>query len=306
MTRVFISHAAADREFVNAFVDTIVRLGCGVPRDSLFYSSGADTGVPAGEDLNAYVRAQVGDDALVIAVLTPTFQTRPFCIAELGAAWSRAGRLLPLAVPGMARSELDGVLKGMMVRRLDEGSTLDEVHDQIGRALGISTDARTWGQYRDNWLREVDGRLAALHDAHANEAVSATSCSREAGHMEVFWTDRSGNVSHRWWLGDQGWSSVHRLQDVKADYVAAVTAEGQQLLFGVQGTGSVWMRPWDLRDQGWLAPGVVQVLPGDVVGPLTALSRGRDIELIAWTPEGEQCHRWRDGDGWTPWEIDWR
>lgn len=304
MTRVFISHAAADKDFVNAFVDTVVRLGCGVPREALFYSSGADTGVPAGEDLNAYVRKQVDDDALVIAILTPTFRTRPFCIAELGAAWSRAGRLLPLAVPALIESELDGVLKGMLIRRLDDGSTLDELHDVIGKALGISTDARTWGQYRDNWLRDVAGRLATLHDPDS-EVVSATSCSRDQGHMELFWTDRSGRVSHRWWLGDQGWSSVHQLEDVEADYIAAVTAEGEQLLFGVQGTGRVWMRPWTLGEQTSPALGV-QVLPGDVTGPLTAVSRGTDIELTAWTTEGEQCHRWRQDGAWSQWDTHWR
>jgi hypothetical protein len=61
MPGIFISHAAADKQSVDTFVDNIVRLGCGVPAESIFYSSGPDTGVPSGSDLNTYVREKVSD-----------------------------------------------------------------------------------------------------------------------------------------------------------------------------------------------------------------------------------------------------
>lgn len=108
MPGVFISHAFADRALVDPFVDDVIRLGCGVPPEQVFYSSGEDTGVPSGEDLNAYVRKQVADASIVVAVISPTFQTRPFCVAELGAAWAKVGNLFPIAVPGMGRTDLEG------------------------------------------------------------------------------------------------------------------------------------------------------------------------------------------------------
>lgn len=56
MHRVFVSHASADAELVDKFVDTLLRNGCNLGPDALFYSSGEDTGVPSGEDLIATVR----------------------------------------------------------------------------------------------------------------------------------------------------------------------------------------------------------------------------------------------------------
>ena len=76
MAVVFVSHASADDALTDEFVDTILRNGCGLHPNEIFYSSGADTGVPDGQDLLGYVRDQVGDTGLVITMLTPTFQTR--------------------------------------------------------------------------------------------------------------------------------------------------------------------------------------------------------------------------------------
>src|SRR6266540_3556139 len=155
MSGVFISHAHHDKPLVDPFVDDVIRLGCDVPVGQLFYSSGEDTGIPSGEDLNSYVRKEVGTASIVVAIISPAFQTRPFCVAELGAAWATVGKLFPIAVPGMVRPDLEGVLTGMVVRYLDDPAALDELHDRVGDAVGSKTDARTWGRFRAKWLAGV-------------------------------------------------------------------------------------------------------------------------------------------------------
>lgn len=159
MSGVFISHASADAKLVDEFVDSILRLGCDLGPSELFYSSGADTGVPSGEDLLAHVRTRAGEANLVVAVITPTYQTRPVCVAELGAAWAKAGSLFPLLVPGMPRGDLEGVLSGMLVRYLDDEAALDELHDRILDGKNRQVSARTWGKYKAKWLASVN-RLA--------------------------------------------------------------------------------------------------------------------------------------------------
>ena len=57
--------------------------------------------VPSGYDLNTYVREQSGSAGLVVALVTPSCQTPPFCIAELEAARSRSDYLFPLLAPGL-------------------------------------------------------------------------------------------------------------------------------------------------------------------------------------------------------------
>ena len=156
MPGVFISHASHDQDLIDEFVDTVIRLGCLVDQTSIFYSSGEDTGVLSGHDLLSDVRQRVGDAGLVVAIISPAFQTRPVCIAELGAAWSRVDNLFPLAVPGMKRTDLEGVLEGMAVRHLDDRAALDELHDRVGEAFGQPSPAATWGRFKEKWLANVD------------------------------------------------------------------------------------------------------------------------------------------------------
>lgn len=157
---VFVSHASADKVIVDPFVDTILRLGCGLKAEQIFYSSGEDTGVPSGLDMIHHVREQVGEPILVVAIISPTFQTRPVCVAELGAAWGRSGDLFPLAVPGMARTDMEGVLEGMTVRYLNDGAVLDELRDRITELTGGTSSTATWDRYKEQWRRAVD-ELAA-------------------------------------------------------------------------------------------------------------------------------------------------
>jgi hypothetical protein len=162
MKLVFVSHATADSELVEQFVDIILK-NCGLTEADIFVSSIPGMDIPAGSDLLAEVRAEVSDTTLVIAVITPTYPTRPVCIAELGAAWGVAGKLLPVLVPGITRDRLEGVLTGMKVDYLDEEKALDEIAGRID----AETDRRpgspaSWTRAKRKWLRIVGDLVAAL------------------------------------------------------------------------------------------------------------------------------------------------
>lgn len=159
MPRIFVSHASADKVFVDEFVAQVLRLGCELKPSEIFYSSGADTGVPLGKDLLTYVRTEVDEADLVIAVVSPTYQTRPVCVAELGAAWSVAGKLVPLLTPGLSRSTLEGVLPPLLTKHIDDRAALDELHDLIGEVVGHTSTTPTWGEYSAIWRSKVK-RLA--------------------------------------------------------------------------------------------------------------------------------------------------
>lgn len=156
MPRVFISHASLDTDFVDPFVDTVVRLGCGLDPSEIFYSSGQDTGVPSGKDLMAHVREQVESTDLVVAVITPTYLTRPVCIAEMGAAWGISHKFFPILVPGMPRAALTGVLSTMLIKYANEREVLDELADHVAECVGHKPKAATWGRYIEKWQGMVD------------------------------------------------------------------------------------------------------------------------------------------------------
>lgn len=303
MPRLFVSHAARDRSVVSAFVNTVLRLGCGLTPDEIFYSSGADTGVPSGGNLNAYIRSQVSESDLVLAIITPRFQASVYCVAELGAAWSRAGSLFPLLGTRTASAGLGGIMQGVLVRNMGDAVALDELHDRVFDVFGRAPSARTWGAHRDEWLRQAEGFMQTIESDGAGVPLSATACSRAKDHMDLFWTDGSGRTFYRCWLEQSGWSSVDSWTDPPALHVAAVSRrEGDEVLFGLSPQGRVWMRTWRVDDRKRPTPGDPEWLEGTVIGPLTAVSRAPwHIELTAWTSGGEQCHNWQHDDRWHGW-----
>lgn len=162
MPGIFVSHASADQPLVDPFVETIVRLGSEVPKKSIFYSSGEDTGIPSGSNLNEYLHSKLQNVSIVVAIVSPTFQNRPYCVAELGAAWSAVGKLFPIAVPGMEHSDMQGVLSGMIVRNLDNSAALDELHDLLCDTMSLNPGAKTWGKFKNQWLARLDGYVGQL------------------------------------------------------------------------------------------------------------------------------------------------
>lgn len=147
--RVFVSHANADSEYVDKFVNNILIRGAGLRPEHIFYSSAADTGVRSGEYLMEKVRKEAGVSQLIIALITPTYQARPVCVAELGAAWAR-GVLFPVKAPGLKRSELEGVLPGLLIKSVDDDDVLDEIADRV-RELGFQFSARSLGVGKAEW-----------------------------------------------------------------------------------------------------------------------------------------------------------
>jgi hypothetical protein len=216
MPGVFVSHASADKALVDPFVDDIIRLGCDVPRERIFYSSGEDTGIPSGRDLNSYVRDQVSDASIVIAVISPSFQMRPFCIAELGAAWGKVDNLFPIAIPGMPRTDLEGVLDGMLVRHLDDGSALDELHSRITAAVGRGTEAATWNRFRAKWLANAASYVAQLPDIRV---IREADFDRVDAELEGTKEALLASEAERRKLGDQ----IKRLRELRpAEQVAEI------------------------------------------------------------------------------------
>lgn len=154
MDKVFVSHASADKKFVDLFVDNVLYRGLGLQSSEIFYSSERDTGVPTGAELMSYVRQEVSETTLVIAIITPMYQSRPVCVAEFGAAWGRAtpNFVFPLLAPGMKRLELEGVLRSMVTLSIDDEAALDELSDRIEQNWDRNVTKTQWGVGRRKWV----------------------------------------------------------------------------------------------------------------------------------------------------------
>lgn len=169
MPHFFLSHAAADATLAKRF-DNLLRLGCGVREREIFCTSVEGAGVGAGEQFTHQIREHLNGSDLAIFLVTRMWWNSPFCIAEMGAAWSQAIPVFPLVIPGLPR-ELGANMLGTQTRALDSGG-LDELRDVLAKIHPEgATSTEKWTFERDTFLADLPPLLTALrHPDHVPRA----------------------------------------------------------------------------------------------------------------------------------------
>jgi hypothetical protein len=177
----------------------------------------------------------------------------------------------------------------------------------IAKREGADTEAVPIGPQAEGPASDdIDPSTATDAVSEKLASLGATMVSRDADHLEVFWTGPNNEVFYMWWLESQGWSDVDSWADPAAVSLTAVSrGAGDEILFGLSPDGRVWYRIWEIDDRGWHTAGETQWFDDDhfVRGPLASASRGLDmIELFAFDMDGKPWHRWaEDCMNWSPW-----
>jgi TIR domain-containing protein len=155
---LFNSHSTKDKPVATLLQRSLI-LG-GVPIGRIFYSSARLTGIPAGEDVGAYLRQSLRDAGLVISLLSPAYLTSPRCCMELGAAWVTGTPTFPIVVPPLTIDEAIRAVGNDHMLSLKTGESSEdifsELYDRITDNLGIHLRHR---QLSDA-VREFDNGLA--------------------------------------------------------------------------------------------------------------------------------------------------
>lgn len=164
MPKIFISHAHKDETLVTEFVDTILVLGCGVPRDEIFCTSYPDKGITEGKNFINEIEKNLKTASLVILMISPNYYESQFCLGELGATWllqsdskdDSEGVIFPLVI-NLSFDKVKALLQVTHMGMIDNKSNLNRLHDRVVKKLNIN--ART-----DDWDRKCTEFLKLLPD----------------------------------------------------------------------------------------------------------------------------------------------
>ncbi len=158
--KLFISHAAADKKLADQLVD-LLQTGVDVPRGQIFCTSLEGMGVPKGTTFVEWIRQELVDASLVIALITPNYLDSVFCLCELGATWATQTGFYPLIVPPVAYEDLKAVLVGCQVGVADDESDLDDMYEQAKTAAATGPSTARWNQKKRTFITRVRRHSAA-------------------------------------------------------------------------------------------------------------------------------------------------
>lgn len=157
---IFISHASADKPFV----ESLVRLleGIGFDESNLFCSSIPEYGIALGESIYDKLLNLFRDKKLyVLFVHSPRYYTRPVCLNEMGAAWVLKTEYYSILTKDMSYEMMAGVATseriGIKVDATDASARLNELYENLKSAFSLSALSQTkWERLRNTFLSDVN------------------------------------------------------------------------------------------------------------------------------------------------------
>lgn len=162
ITKLFISHAAADKPLVTSFVD-LIETGIGVSQHDIFCSSLKGQGIRPGDDFMSSIRAHLNEATCVVALITPNFHGSAFCMCELGGVWMQAKSFIPILVPPLEVSDLKAVLAGLQALKITDKGDLDVLRDEIAERISIGKlSTPRWNERKDAFIKALPEILTKL------------------------------------------------------------------------------------------------------------------------------------------------
>ncbi len=159
--KVFISHAVADVALARLVVN-FLKEAIGVRDSDIFCTSLPGHSIPLTEDFNAYIRNQIEQPALVLALLTPSYLESHFCLMELGVAWSRALKTLAVVAPGVSFDVVTKTLGLKQSWKINDHAKLSEFRDTFKELELEARSTVTWEGKAAEWRKKLPGVLRGL------------------------------------------------------------------------------------------------------------------------------------------------
>lgn len=154
---LFVSHSTIDSEYVSYLVDMLRKLGFN--EGNLFCSSYPGYGIPLGENIYSFLKSCFVDyDLFVLFVISKdNYYTSPASLNEMGAAWVQGAKAIPILLPGMSPSQLQGVVSAdSMSIVLDSNQAKNQLNALKNELILFfnlnSINESAWEHDRDSFL----------------------------------------------------------------------------------------------------------------------------------------------------------
>lgn len=161
MKKIFISHCSKNRKISDSICDLLKDIK--VPTERIYYSSYEETGAGYLENcLNSISSEFKENELLVIFILSKEFYKSNVCLAEMGATWVTTENYIPIILPPLDYSDVNGAVDHMKnsicLSDLNLSTKLDKFKDTVEDFIGIEDKVQTseWTRYKKKFMDSVD------------------------------------------------------------------------------------------------------------------------------------------------------
>ena len=155
LKKIFISHAKKDKEIIEELIDLLESIG--VNSTQIFCSSFEGYGIPLGDNFLDKIKQELSSEVLVIFVITNNFYESKVCLCEMGAAWALSKGHIPIVVPPLSYSDIQGVIPLTQGLLVNDVSKLNSLKEKLEQDFGLQQiNLNSWERKRDKYIRNIN------------------------------------------------------------------------------------------------------------------------------------------------------
>ncbi|EHK9545961.1 toll/interleukin-1 receptor domain-containing protein [Vibrio alginolyticus] len=149
INKVFISHASKDADVVEEIIELLEAIG--IESNQIFCTSFEGYGIDLGENFLDAIKTELSSDSMVLFLLSENFYKSPVCMCEMGAAWVLSKEHIPIVIPPLTYSDIQGVLPLTQGMLLTDSLKLNSFKEKIEKTFNITNGLSfsTWERKRD-------------------------------------------------------------------------------------------------------------------------------------------------------------
>ena len=136
---VFISHSSKDKDIVKLFIDNILKKGLGLRDEQIACTSFEATGVEPGDSIPNYIKRNIKDSKICLAMVSKNYKASEVCMNEVGAAWALNNPPIQIVLPGTEFHELGWLLNTNKASKINDIDCLDALGEKLCSSIGILT-----------------------------------------------------------------------------------------------------------------------------------------------------------------------
>lgn len=155
LKKIFISHATKDKEIIEELIDLLESIG--INSTQIFCSSFEGYGIPIGDNFLDKIKQELSSEVLVLFVITNNFYESKVCLCEMGAAWALSKGHIPIVVPPLSYSDIQGVIpltQGLLINDVSKLNSLKEKLEQDFSLQQINLNS--WERKRAKFIRNIN------------------------------------------------------------------------------------------------------------------------------------------------------
>lgn len=157
--KVFISHSSKDAGIVEEVIDLLEIIG--VRHEQIFCSSFEGYSIGLGQDFLQRIKDELNGNVLVLFIITSNFYNSHVSLCEMGAAWVKTSKHIPIVVPPLSYEDVKGVIPLTQGFKINEPLKWNTLKQQLEEWFNIehNTSLSVWERKRDKAIQSISDKI---------------------------------------------------------------------------------------------------------------------------------------------------